>query len=90
MLTGRQMRAARALLGWSAQDLADHSKVGISTIRRTELVDGAVRMIPGNVEAVVRAFLAAGVEMIPENGGGAGVRMRLAQAQAGEQEVRND
>ena len=76
MLTGRQMRAARALLRWSAQDLAARSKVGISTIRRTELVDGSVRMIPGNVEAVVRAFLAAGVEMIPENGGGLGVRLR--------------
>lgn len=75
MLTGRQMRAARALLRWSAQDLAARSKVGISTIRRTELVDGSVRMIPGNVEAVVRAFLAAGVEMIPENGGGLGVRL---------------
>jgi len=76
MLTGRQIRAARALLGWSAQNLADRSKVGISTIRRTELLDGPVRMIPGNVDAIARAFDAAGVDLIPENGGGAGVRMR--------------
>ena len=73
-LTGRQMRAARALLGWSAQDLADRSRVGISTIRRTELVDGAVRMIAGNIDAVLRAFDAAGVEFT--NGGQPGVRMK--------------
>lgn len=76
MLAGRQIRAARALLGWSAQDLADRSKVGISTIRRTELDDGPVRMIAANVDAIVRTFEAAGVQIIPENGGGVGVRMR--------------
>ncbi len=76
MLTGRQMRAARALLGWSAQELADTSKVGVTTIRRTEVVDGPVRMIQGNVDAILRAFDAAGVEMILENGGGVGVRMK--------------
>ena len=75
-LTGRQIRAARALLGWSAQDLADKCKVGISTIRRTELEDGVVRMIAGNVDAVLRAFDAAGVELIKQNGGGDGVRMK--------------
>ena len=76
VLTGRQIRAARALLGWSAQDLADRCKVGVSTIRRTELEDGTVRMIAGNVDAVLRAFDAAGVQFIEQNGGGDGVRMK--------------
>jgi len=79
VLTGRQMRAARALLGWSAQDLAAHSKVGVTTIRRTEVVNGPVRMIAGNVDAILRAFEAAGVELIDPNGGGDGVRMRRPQ-----------
>ncbi len=70
------MRAARALLGWSAMQLAEKSKVGVTTIRRTEVVDGPVRMIAGNVDAIVRALTAAGIELIPENGGGDGVRMR--------------
>ena len=81
-LTGRQMRAARALLGWSAQELAIHSKVGVTTIRRTEVVDGPVRMIAVNVDAILRAFDTAGVELIDPNGGGDGVRMRRAQESA--------
>ena len=82
VLTGRQMRAARALLGWSAQELADHSKVGVTTIRRTEVVHGPVRMIAGNVDAILRAFAGAGVEFIDPNGGGDGVRMRHRQEDA--------
>lgn len=78
-LTGRQMRAARALLGWSAQELADKSKVGVTTIRRTEVVDGPVRMIAGNVDAILRAFDAAGVALIEPNGGGDGVRMKARE-----------
>ncbi len=75
-LTGRQIRAGRGLLGWTAQDLANASKVGVATIRRAETDNGPVRMIPANADALVRTLEAAGVEFIPENGGGAGVRMR--------------
>jgi transcriptional regulator with XRE-family HTH domain len=81
-LTGSQLRAARALLGWSAQDLADRSKVGVSTIRRTEVDDGPVRMIQATTDAIIRALEAGGVQLIAENGGGAGVRLaRGTQAQ---------
>ncbi|MER9950075.1 hypothetical protein [Mesorhizobium sp. M0047] len=46
------------------------------TIKRMEGSDGpAVRMV-NNVEAVCRALESAGVEFIPENGGGARVRLR--------------
>ena len=37
-----QMRAARALLRWSALDLAKASKVGVATIRRVEVVEGEI------------------------------------------------
>ncbi len=71
-----QMRAARALLRWSADDLAQASRVGLSTIKRTEAADGPVRLTAANMESIRRALEAAGVEFIPENGGGAGVRLR--------------
>jgi len=79
-LTGRQLRAARGLLGWTAQDLANASKVGVATIRRAEAGDGPVRMIPANTDALIRTLEAQGVMLISENGGGVGARMREKRA----------
>ena len=79
-LTGRHIRAARGLIGWTAQDLADASQVGVATIRRAEAEDGPVRMIAGNVSALIRAFENQGVILIEENGGGAGARMKAPES----------
>jgi hypothetical protein len=76
MLTSAQIRAARALLRWSAEDLARQSALGVTTIRRAELTEEATSMTVSNDLAVRRAFETAGVEFIDENGGGAGVRLR--------------
>ncbi|MEJ0047393.1 MAG: transcriptional regulator [Rhodospirillales bacterium] len=75
-MTGAQLRAARALLGWTAQQLADASAVSLATIRRAEIDGGAVRMIAANAAAIVRALDAAGVEFIDPNGSGPGVRLK--------------
>ena len=75
-LTSSQIRAARALLRWSAEDLAKESALGITTIRRAELAEDETSMTVANDLAVRRAFEAAGVEFIDENGGGPGVRHR--------------
>jgi hypothetical protein len=75
-MLGAQMRAARALLRWSALDLAKASKVGVATIRRVEVVDGEISATAANQAALRRALEHAGVEFIDENGGGAGVRLR--------------
>ena len=40
MLSSSQIRAARALLGWSGTNLAEKSGVGITTLRRYELQEG--------------------------------------------------
>jgi transcriptional regulator with XRE-family HTH domain len=40
MLSSSQLRAARALLGWSGQELAEKSGVGVTTLRRYELQEG--------------------------------------------------
>lgn len=76
MLTAAQCRAARGLLDWSQTELAHAASVGISTVRAFE----GNRRIPitNNLAAIRAALEAAGVEFIPENGGGAGVRLKKA------------
>jgi transcriptional regulator with XRE-family HTH domain len=75
-LTSAQIRAARSLIRWSAEDLAGRSSLSVATIRRAELTDGETSMTAANDLAVRRALEAAGVEFIGENGGGVGVRFR--------------
>ena len=64
------------LLRWTADDLAKRSKVGLSTIKRTEAAEGPMRLTAANADAIQRALEDGGIEFIPENGGGAGVRLR--------------
>jgi len=75
-LTSAQIRAARALIRWSADDLARASAVGVTTIRRAELAEEATSLTAANDRSLRRALEDAGVEFIDENGGGAGVRLR--------------
>lgn len=72
----RQVKAARALLGWSQNDLAEACKMSIPTIKRLEAGDGPLGGRAATAEAIVVALEAAGVEFIPENGGGPGVRLQ--------------
>ena len=75
-LTSIQIRAARAVLRWSAEDLSRHSSVSLRTIRRAELAEHLTSLTAANDLAVRRVLEAAGVEFIEENGGGPGVRLR--------------
>ena len=74
-LTGAQIRAARGLLRWSAEELAREAALGLATIRRAENAE-IHSMTAANDLSVRRALESAGVEFIDENGGGAGVRLR--------------
>jgi hypothetical protein len=74
-----QMRAARALLRWSALNLANASKVGAATIRRAEVVEGEIPVTLANEAAIRRALEIAGIDFIDENGGGEGVRFRKSR-----------
>ena len=78
-LASAQIRAARALLRWSAEELAQHSLLSVATIRRAELTEIDTAMTAANDLAVRRALESAGVEFIDENGGGPGVRLRKRQ-----------
>jgi transcriptional regulator with XRE-family HTH domain len=75
-LTSFQIRAARALVNWSAEDLARHSSVSLRTIRRAELGDRQTSMTAPNDLAIRRVFEVAGVDFVDENGGGPGVRLK--------------
>ena len=80
MITGNQMRAARALLGLDQRQLAQASGLSLPTIQRMEASDGVVR---GNVDSLMKlvdALSAGGIELIGEGavsgGGGRGVRLK--------------
>jgi len=76
VLTSAQIRAARALIRWSAADLAQASSLGANTVRRAEVAERETSLTAANELAIRRALESAGVEFIDENGGGAGVRLR--------------
>ncbi len=76
ILSVRQMKAARALLAWSQEDLAFASGVSEPTIARLESTDGPIGGRAETGEKLVSAMEKAGIEFIAENGGGAGVRMK--------------
>jgi hypothetical protein len=78
-LKALQIRAARALIKWSAEDLARHSSVSLRTIRRAELTDQHTTLTAPNDLAIRHAFETAGIEFIDENGGGPGVRLKKRQ-----------
>lgn len=80
MLTAAQIRAARALLGWSQPALAQASGLSLPTIVRMEGRQGPGRSAAVNVDAVQRALEEAGVIFLGPNEvqqGGPGVRLKL-------------
>jgi transcriptional regulator with XRE-family HTH domain len=77
MITPGQCRAARALIGWSQQELAGQAGVGVMTVHQLEKDGSQSRR--ATLDVVQRALELAGVQFIEENGGGAGVRLRKAQ-----------
>jgi predicted transcriptional regulator len=74
MITARQIRAARALLGWSQQQLADNAIVSLNALARLEkgMVDSRV----STVLAIQKALAKAGIEFLPADQKGEGVRLK--------------
>jgi transcriptional regulator with XRE-family HTH domain len=73
-ITGPQCRAGRALVNMTQDVLASLSRVSKRTIANFEQSER--QAVPATVEAIRRALESAGVEFIPENGGGVGVRLK--------------
>jgi transcriptional regulator with XRE-family HTH domain len=64
MLTGVQIRSARAALGWSVQELADRAGVAAKTIMRLESVVGVPQSRTGTLQLIKTALESAGIEFI--------------------------
>lgn len=78
----RQIKAARALLDWSQEELALAADVSIPTIKRLEANDGPLGGRRATIDKILNSLRAAGVEFIDENGGGPGVRLKKAKREA--------
>jgi predicted transcriptional regulator len=76
MLISDQIRAARALVRWSAQNLADESGVSWKTIQRMEAATGMPSATAKNLKAIQDTLEDAGVIFIDEDEMGPGVRFR--------------
>lgn len=77
MVTVPQIRAARALLGWSQQELADRAIVSLPSVTRLERSTVDTRI--STLEAVEDAFQKAGIEFINERDGSFGVKLRVVK-----------
>jgi hypothetical protein len=62
MITGAQIRAARAMVRWTPLQLSAVSKVPIEPIRRAERADGEAALTTAHENAIRSAFEAVGVE----------------------------
>ncbi len=74
MITPRQIRAARALLGWSQQQLADKAIVSLNALARLEKGNVDSRM--STIIAIQKALTKAGIEFLAVDQKGEGVRLR--------------
>jgi ribosome-binding protein aMBF1 (putative translation factor) len=77
MLTGAQIRSARAALGWSAQDLAGKAGVATKTIMRLESVDGIPQSRTGTLLEIKAVLESAGIEFIGSPTDRPGIRFVL-------------
>jgi len=67
-ITGAQLRAARALLGWSARELASRCDVSQSAIARAEKLDGVLSMRPRGLNSIRVTLEKHGIEFLDGNG----------------------
>ncbi|MDX2028383.1 MAG: helix-turn-helix domain-containing protein [Alphaproteobacteria bacterium] len=66
LITGRQIRAARALLEWDAEDLA--AKAGLSRDTVFNIEKGIVQARGGSMEKIIQAFASNGIEFTDNQG----------------------
>jgi transcriptional regulator with XRE-family HTH domain len=67
-IAGAQIRAARALLNWTALDLSERSDVSTSAIARAEKFDGVPAMQGRNLNSIRSAFEMQGIEFLDTTG----------------------
>ncbi|MBP1847868.1 transcriptional regulator with XRE-family HTH domain [Rhizobium petrolearium] len=68
MITARQSRAARALLGWTQETLADRARVALTALKRLESENG-LEVFESTRDQVRRALEAAGIVLLSTDKG---------------------
>jgi transcriptional regulator with XRE-family HTH domain len=76
LITTAQIRAGRALLRWSSNDLSSYSGIGISTIKRLETMEGVPSVNVSTLIAIQNAFESNGVEFVGTPDNQPGVRLK--------------
>jgi transcriptional regulator with XRE-family HTH domain len=78
MITGAQIRAARAALRWSIAELANKSGVGVRTIKRFEAVDGIPASRTSTLIELKSVLESGGVEFTGSETDQPGITLRLS------------
>lgn len=78
-MTPAQSRAGRALIEWTIEELSEAS--GVSPDLIVDFETSRARIDRAAVEALAAALEEGGVRLIPEDGGGAGVRLKFTQSE---------
>ena len=73
-----QIRAARALLGWSQSKLAPAAGVGLATLQRIEQSEGVVKGNFTTILKIQKALEKAGIHFSDDEAGEIGVRLRTS------------
>jgi len=76
MVSGSQIRAARALLGMTAEELSELCNAGWATIQRFESSSGIPKTKGGTLDRVVKALEKEGIEFLGDPIESPGVRLR--------------
>ena len=81
LISGVQIRCARAALAWSIEQLASESKISVSTIKRMEAADGVPKSTAANIKIIRLTLEAAGIEFIGTPDDRPGIRFNPEQTQ---------
>ena len=76
VITGRQLRAARALLDWEQIELAKRSRVAIGTIRRMESFSGQIGSRTSTLSQVQQTLEKAGIQFLNDESPGVRIRKK--------------
>jgi len=76
LFTSYQLRAARAILRWSIEDLSEKTGIGTTTLKRFESVEGVPNGHLRNFETIKKALEKEGIQFTSSIGEGAGVRWK--------------
>lgn len=76
VITGRQLRAARVLLGWEQIELAKRARVAIGTIRRMESFTGEIGSRTSTLSQVQGALERAGIQFLNDESPGVRIRKK--------------